>query len=1104
MPRHRNSARSLLDATYAYLQLNEGELLPATDSPSSLKADQWVEKGEWLSLAKHLGAEKIFFVRDNPVIVFATSSTKEIEALRLFNRVWCMARPTLLFVARDGELAVYNLAKPPVKTLSEWRARPLDVVRSVTEVAEKLKSYRREQVESGRLFEDERFGDPTHRADQSLIRDLRAARTALMQEGLTGKKLRYAHALIGRSIFIRYLEDRGVLSREYFKQVAGTNRRWLDALRKPPQFSVKGSKAAKSLYVRVLSDHRFTYALYDRLAEDFNGDMFPSDQTERESVKKEHLALLRRFLLGDVDPQQRLFLWAYQFDIVPVELISSIYEEFYHAEMTQSDETATHYTPSALVDFVLSRVLTPERLSSRPRILDPACGSGIFLVEAFRRIVRFRIQEGSAKKLDAHDLRNILRTQIAGIEINEEAVHVAAFSLYLALLHYLEPRDIIKQIEQRQRLPHLKYDEAQPTNEHHFNVLLKANTFNVTLQPDLNPSASSSVDERHYPSFIQEKPDVVVGNPPWGTTSESNLAMRWCKNRGLPVGDEELSQAFIWKTLDLLKQGGYAGLLVSTGVFFKHHPKSVQFRREWLQKSKIVEVVNFAHVREIFFHAGIAPFASVIFQKTDCAEDNVVRYWSAKHTAQANRLQAVVLSSSDLHQVPQTDLMREDRLWKVYWWGNSRDRALINWLEMNVQLVELQDKEKSRLITGQGFKERGTKIVKLDGSKQSVPDQKSAGWLAEYQYLPTRNFHRYGAMRQTDFESVPAKVHRRGVRDVYEGQRLLIKRGITQSVVSKGQIIARLASQRFCFRNSIHGIKLRNGKSWEYKVLLGIFWSSLARYYYFLTSSTWGMWHYELHLEEIERMPVCFPSDPVLVDRIIDIVDSLRSADVGAKSIRHKTQGHSEGDKAVSLLERKLDDAIFDLYQLSEPERDQVRDMCNVGIDFFYNAYSSEASKPICATHEIQVSLPFSPTDVDKESKVELQDYAQVFTDIWNQEAKVSNAYYRWNDIHSSSDWPLIALLFHQVSNEDVREYNVTANDLAWPGVLERLESSMVVPYDTKSVYMDGTVRAITASASDILIIKRNERRLWTRSMAREDAEATIVQALRFQESQPV
>ena len=94
-----------------------------------------------------------------------------------------MARPLLLFLARPGELSVYDLTEPPARTSDEWeRRKPLDIAKSVAEVATKLHAYHREQIESGRLFEDNRFGKPKQRADQSLINDLKIVSDRIKDE----------------------------------------------------------------------------------------------------------------------------------------------------------------------------------------------------------------------------------------------------------------------------------------------------------------------------------------------------------------------------------------------------------------------------------------------------------------------------------------------------------------------------------------------------------------------------------------------------------------------------------------------------------------------------------------------------------------------------------------------------------------------------------------------------------------------------------------------------------------------------------------------------------------------------------------------------------
>jgi hypothetical protein len=1082
-----NSARALLDATYDQLHFDEGGLLNATAKPVNLTSEQWIEKGEWLSLAEKAGAEKVFFIDNNPVIVFAETEAKDRDSFReLFNKVWNMARPMLLFIARQGELAVYSLAHPPIRTAEEWhRTKPLEIVRNVYEVATLLHEYRREQVESGRLFEDARFGGLDQRADKSLIRDLKIIRSELQAEGLDKDNLKYAHALIGRSIFIRYLEDRRILMKQYFDEVAGNNARWRSLLDAQLSSPTVDSETSGAIFPRLLADKDFTYALFDRLAHDFNGDMFPSDTRERSVVQSKHLTLLRDFLLGNVGSQKKLFFWAYKFNIIPLELISSIYEEFYHTETGSSDRKGTHYTPSSLVELVLSSVLTPERLETNPRILDPACGSGIFLVEAFRRIVRYNIQKRNGRGLNHRELRKILRNQIAGIEVNDEAVRVAAFSLYLSLLHYQEPPDILEQIERGRRLPNLKYQPDAPNDGFHFNNLLHANTFKVNVCATTRKGhfpfmEAEGVD--HVP-VVREPFDIIVGNPPWGATDESGTALKWCRARDNPVGDGELSQAFVWKTLDLLKDGGYAGLLLSTGVFFKRHPHSQAFRRKWLKQAKLLEVINFAHVRDIFFNKGVAPFASVVFQKKSIENgDHPVRYWSAKKTAQAMRLQAVILNRYDLRLVPQEELMRDDRSWKIYWWGNHGDRSLIDWLETNAPLDQLNHEGRSRIIKGQGF-------------KKAKKDKMPSGWLRRYRQFPTECFERYGPLDVTKLLPVPREVHRRGVRELYDDDRILIKRGISQGQTNQGQIVARMESIPFCFLNSIHGIKLRDAEASEYKVLLAIFWSSLARYYYFLTSSAWGMWHYELHLGEILQMPIRFPTKLPLRNRIVSVVNQLRSWNPPRYDIFNPTSRSKDETKAeLAALERELDEAIFDLYELSQPERDQIRDLCDTGIEFFYNHYRSEAVKPLETTRPTMVQGLIKDIP-ERQIQAGLEGYIQVFLEIWNNQFE-GDAEFSWHIIRPSGDWPLLAIVFSPTQKGKPLRSTIH-EQAAWVEVMHKLENQILTPYKTRRIYIDGMVRAF--SETGIIIIKRNERRLWTRSMAREDADAVMVQAMNQQ-----
>src|ERR1019366_5328461 len=259
------------------------------------------------------------------------------------------------------------------------------------------------------------------RIDRAMLNDLSKAEDLLLS---SFKKRGFmaptdvAHAILGRSIFTSYLADRGILKSAFFEE----------------RYGYKSFK-------ELLKDRNATYSFFWWLRETFNGNLFPFNK-EEEKVNESDLDIVNAFLTGvDMSKyphirQERL--WGYEFNFIPVELISSIYEMFAHSSDSQAaEERSTHYTRLQLVELVLS--IAMDGLRSTTRILDPACGSGIFLVEAFKCLVWMRENEhGSDYVIQRDELRHILHSQIFGIDIDRGAVDVTAFSLYLTLLE-LDP-----------------------------------------------------------------------------------------------------------------------------------------------------------------------------------------------------------------------------------------------------------------------------------------------------------------------------------------------------------------------------------------------------------------------------------------------------------------------------------------------------------------------------------------------------------------------------------------------------------------------------------------------------------------------------------------
>ena len=177
-------------------------------------------------------------------------------------------------------------------------------------------------------------------------------------------------------------------------------------------------------------------------------------------LQANHLEILARFRSGSEEMHGQIGqyrLWMYNFKFIPVELISAVHDRFLGERGTQDRRTrGAYYTPMFLADTVVSQVW--ERLPSGTRdggsFLDPACGSGIFLVRLFQRLCERRRKTGSESIVRWNDLLDTL-SRLQGWDKDGGAVRVAVFSLYLAQLEEVTPPSIRKLMKRGRVLPAL-------------------------------------------------------------------------------------------------------------------------------------------------------------------------------------------------------------------------------------------------------------------------------------------------------------------------------------------------------------------------------------------------------------------------------------------------------------------------------------------------------------------------------------------------------------------------------------------------------------------------------------------------------------------------
>ncbi|MXY08448.1 MAG: N-6 DNA methylase, partial [Rhodothermaceae bacterium] len=618
-------------------------------------------------------------VAGTPCICFKVldqATPAAINSVRV--QVWNHGRvPTLWIITPDSVRIYDSFARPQAEDQSDSSNHLLEELTRIGNRLQGIDDFHKSKFDTGAFWQSGKGRDiqPEQRVDSALLRDLLDTREALKSKDLDED---VAQALLGRAIFVKYLEDRHIL-RQFHFQAHGNSNNFSD----------------------VLSDITSTYNFFDWLRETFNGDLFPVSQEEKDSVLEIHLGILRLFLAGhDMGsyPTSQARLWPYSFETIPIELISSIYEMFAHASNQEAAETTSiHYTRFNLVELVLG--LAMRGMPHTAKVLDPACGSGVFLVEAFRRLARLK-GKYHGRTLTREELHELLVSQIFGMDIDRQAVYVAAFSLYLALLE-LDPDP---QPPDALRLPRLLESEGSDEGGK-----------NLYVQDFFNPESKFN----QTPPFSDRGFDLIVGNPPW-TALTANLpgdsdvasprqwGIEYCKRHDVP--DNKPDQAFAWRAREFCGPGTKVALVVGSRLFFQRSEKAERWRRKFLESNQVFNVVNLSDLRNehLLFGRGSStsqPASVITFSPRPPDEHATVLHVAPKWYPGIRQRDELVVNSVDIQGIPQALFQKYEFLWKTAFRGTPRDFRFLQRLHSfpTLEDVLLQANVRKRLDRSYGL-----------------------------------------------------------------------------------------------------------------------------------------------------------------------------------------------------------------------------------------------------------------------------------------------------------------------------------------------------------------------------------------------------------------
>lgn len=618
----------------------------------------------------------------------------------------------------------------------------------------------------------------------------------------------FANKLILRVLFIRYLIDRGI--NIGYKELNNN------------------VKHSQECFLNLVRNKQELWDLFKYLKSRFNGNLFEiNEEQEYDQISDSSLELLYDFLTAQIEfssGQYWLFPF-YDFNIIPIELISNIYEILLGQEKQNKDKA--FYTPEYLADHIVNQSVGYHlEQNDDCTVLDPSCGSGIFLVKSLRCILEKNVSENGYIH-DKEELNRLVTGSIFGVDSNEEAVDVTIFSLYITLFDYQDPKDLTE--------------------------------FKLPLLKGKNILYGDFFDERKLEKIEGIKFRFIIGNPPWGKVKQE-LYLKYCKKRKVKLQEGEISIAFLLKVEEFSDEHTECSLVVPSKIFYKRKKPSKDFRQKFLQEVQIQQVLELSAVRKQIFKGAIAPATVLSYRCVKDESAHKIEYISLKPNNYLRLFNIIMIEPDDIKYVSQSLLLSNDWAWKTLVYGSYWDFELIGKLMFQYPNIASMEK-KYGLYSGKGI--------------QAHPgEQKDSTHLMGRKLLSSDKCIEHFRLNLTNVEIFDKdRIHRPRQKELFEPPYVFFKKGLDCSDYS---IRAVYTEEKLVYKEAINCIKGNEGNREILLNLTGLLNSSLFSYFNLMLGSSTGIEREQVFLKEMEKFPYAYSDDLVRM-----VTDMQRKKEAG-------------------------------------------------------------------------------------------------------------------------------------------------------------------------------------------------------------------------------
>ena len=868
-------------------------------------------------------------------------------AYQLRRYAWSAKLP-LSILTDFEEFAVYDCRVKPTKTDKASHSRILYM--TYTDYPEQWDEiagiFSRESILKGsfdKYVESKRAKRGTTEVDAAFLqeierwRNLLARNIALRNPAITHRELNFAvQRTIDRIIFLRICEDRGI--ELYGKLIALQN----------------GTQVYKRLFqIFRQADDRYNSGLFHfRSEKDRDSDV--DNLTPGLVIDDRVLKDILKHLYYPDSP--------YEFSVLPADILGQVYEQFlgkiirltpaHHAVVEDKPEVrkagGVYYTPTYIVDYIVKQTVGklvegkkpgPRGAVSKLKILDPACGSGSFLLGAYQYLLDWHRDEyvkddtkkwatgknprlyqspGGDWRLTTDERKRILLNNIYGVDIDSQAVETTKLSLLLKVLEGEDEQTITQQLA-------LFHQRALP------DLANNIKCGNSLIGPDFYDNQQMSLlDEREmyrlnifdWNSEFSEIMknggfDAVIGNPPYISieSTSKDVAGFYLKAYESAYGRVNAFSLFIEKAMVLLRNDGHCGLITSNRILTNFQLASL--RKMMLEKTKIENILTF---QKTVFKAAVDTTV-IIFHKSRLPQQYSIGIWYditdlSQRAFQVNKVQHSTFLANDGHIF---NVKQQEKFMGII--GKVREKAYNLERFCDVKDGIILGTIKDLFLSDCAFDDRYEKW--LEGNEVS---RYTIEWTGRYicydhslikeEMKKKREKAKKKAISALDFK----KLSRSGIwlrnARVFKQTKILTRQNAKR-------LIGTFDEKNYFVKNSLHCILLKD-KTYNLKYILGLINSRLMDFYFQNQIGNTGEIFSQMKIAYVKKLPIrpidfTEPSNKALHDQMVKLVDRILALCQQVAEARIP-QAKSAFQRQIEATDSQIDRLVYDLYELTDEE----------------------------------------------------------------------------------------------------------------------------------------------------------------------------------------